>query len=68
MCLHQQPPWPLIEVLLQAHPQAASTPTHHDGNLPIHYACESGCDDVNVLEALIKAFPTGMTEINMNNK
>ena len=68
VCLHQQPPWPLLQALIQANPQAASTPTQHDGNLPIHYVCESGCDDVNVFGALITAFPKCMLVLNMNNK
>lgn len=68
VCLHQQPPWPLLQALLKANPQAASTPTQHDGNLPIHYVCESGCDDVNVFGALITAFPKCMLALNMNNK
>jgi hypothetical protein len=68
VCLHRQPPWPLIQALLQANPQAASTPTQHDGNLPIHYICEGGCDDVNILGALITAFPKCMSVMNRNNK
>eukprot|EP00986_Skeletonema_menzelii_P005775 scaffold2137_cov140-Skeletonema_menzelii.AAC.11 len=68
VCLHQKPPWPLLEALLQANPDAASAPTQHDGNLPIHYICESGCDDANVLTALITAFPKCMSVVNRNNK
>ena len=68
VCLHQKPPWPLLQALLQVNPQAASTQTQHDGNLPIHYVCESGCDDVNVLRALITAFPECMSVMNGNNK
>lgn len=68
VCLHQQPPWPLLQALLHANPQAASTPTQHDGNLPIHYVCESGCDDVNIFGALITAFPKCMLALNLNNK
>jgi hypothetical protein len=68
VCLHRQPPWPLLQALLQANPQAASTPTPHDGNLPIHYICESGCDDVNILGSLITAFPQCMSAMNGNNK
>ena len=68
VCLHQKPPWPLLQALLQANTQAASTPTQHDGNLPIHYICESGCDDVNILGALIATFPECMLAMNRNNK
>lgn len=68
VCLHQKPPWPLLQALLEANPQAASAQTQHDGNLPIHYICESGCDDVNVLGALIAAFPKCMSVMNGNNK
>ena len=68
VCLHQKPPWPLLKALLQANPQAASAQTQHDGNLPIHYICESGCNDVNVLGTLISAFPKCMSVMNGNNK
>lgn len=68
VCLQQKPPLSLLKALLQANPHAASAPTQHDGNLPIHYVCESGCDDANVLTALIAAFPKCMTVMNGNNK
>ena len=46
------------------YPPAASMSTPHDGNLPIHYACESGCDSQEllsgVLSALLDAYPQGL--------
>ena len=68
VCLHQSPPWPLLQALLEVYPKAVSTPTQHDGNLPIHYVCESGCNDMNVLKALITAFPNCMLAKNGKNK
>ena len=60
VCLQKRPPLELLLELLQAYPPAASLPTPHDGNLPIHYVCESGCEDENVLEALLNAFPQSL--------
>ena len=46
--------------------------TPHDGNLPIHYACESGCDSQElssgVLSALLDAFPQGLECKNFKGK
>lgn len=63
ICLQQRPPMELLLALLQVYPQAASLPTPHDGNLPLHYVCESGCDDENVFASLLASFP-GSLEVN----
>ena len=64
-CLHGPEPAPLhfIEALIEAYPDAARC-RNHEGNLPIHLACE--CMDLGpryrleeegILIALIRAFP-----------
>lgn len=68
ICLQRHPPLELLQVLLQNYPQAASLPTPHDGNLPIHYVCESGCEDDSVFAALLASFPQSLEGKNHKNK
>ena len=68
ICLQQRPPMPLLLALLKFYPQAASQAAPHDGNLPIHYACESGCDDDQIFEALLSASAASLEVKNNNNK
>ena len=68
ICLQHRPPIELLQALLQIYPQAASLPTPHDGNLPIHYVCESGCEDENVFTALLDSFPKGLEGKNNMDK
>ena len=46
--------------------------TPHDGNLPIHYACESGCDSKEllsgVLSALLESYPPSLEVNNFKGK
>jgi hypothetical protein len=58
----------LLQVLLQIYPLAASLPTPHDGNLPIHYVCESGCEDESVFAALLASFPQSLEGKNHKDK
>ena len=60
ICLRARPPYALMLALLHVYPKGASLPTPHDGNLPIHMACESGCEDENFFVALRAAFPQGL--------
>ena len=68
ICLQHRPPLELLQALLQLYPQAASLPTPHDGNLPIHYVCESGCEDENIFTALLESFPKGLEGKNTMDK
>lgn len=68
ICLQRHPPLELLQVLLQVYPQAASLPTPHDGNLPIHYVCESGCEDESVFAALLASFPQSLEGKNHKDK
>ena len=68
ICLQQRPPMPLLLALLKFYPQAASQAAPHDGNLPIHYACESGCDDHQIFETLLSASAASLEVKNNNNK
>jgi len=68
ICLQQRPPLELFLALLQFYPQAASLSTPHDGNLPIHYVCESGCDDEHVFGALLASFPKSLEIKNNKDK
>ncbi|KAL3826684.1 hypothetical protein ACHAXA_001207 [Cyclostephanos tholiformis] len=68
ICLQRRPPFELLHALLQLYPQAASLPTPHDGNLPIHYVCESGCEDENVFTALLTSFPQSLDVKNKKDK
>ena len=68
ICLQHRPPLELLKALLQLYPQSASLPTPHDGNLPIHYVCESGCEDENVFTALLESFPKGLEGKNNMDK
>ena len=68
ICLQRHPPLELLQVLLQIYPQAASLPTPHDGNLPIHYVCESGCEDESVFAALLASFPQSLEGKNHKDK
>jgi len=68
ICLQRHPPLELLQVLLQIYPLAASLPTPHDGNLPIHYVCESGCEDESVFAALLASFPQSLEGKNHKDK
>ncbi|KAL3766544.1 hypothetical protein ACHAW5_000779 [Stephanodiscus triporus] len=68
ICLQNRPPLKLLHALLQLYPQAASLPTPHDGNLPIHYVCESGCEDANVFAALLASCPQSLDCKNKKDK
>jgi hypothetical protein len=68
ICLQHHPPLELLQALLQLYPKAASLPTPHDGNLPIHYVCESGCEDEKVFTALLESFPQGLERKNNMDK
>ena len=68
ICLQRRPPLELLQALLQLYPHAASLPTPHDSNLPIHYVCESGCEDENVFTALLDSFPKGLEGKNNMDK
>jgi hypothetical protein len=68
ICLQRKPPYELLHALLQLYPQAASLHTPHDGNLPIHYVCESGCEDENVFTALLTSFPQSLDSKNKKDK
>ena len=68
ICLQQQPPMDLVLELLQIYPQATSLPTPHDGNLPLHYVCESGCDDENVFASLLASYPGSLEIKNKKGK
>jgi hypothetical protein len=68
ICLQRKPPNELLHALLQLYPQAASLPTPHDGNLPIHYVCESGCEDEYVFTALLTSSPQSLDSKNKKDK
>ena len=68
ICLQQRPPMELLVDLLQVYPQAASLPTPHDGNLPLHYVCESGCDDEQVFASLLATYPGSLEIKNKKGK
>lgn len=68
ICLQQRPPIDLLLELLQIYPQATSLPTPHDGNLPLHYVCESGCDDGNVFASLLASYPGSLEIKNKKGK
>lgn len=68
ICLQQRPPMELLLELLRVYPQAASLPTPHDGNLPLHYVCEGGCDDENVFASLLASFPGSLERENKKGK
>lgn len=68
ICLQQRIPTKLLHALLDFYPQAASLGTPHDGNLPIHYVCESGCDDERVFAALLAACPAALEVKNAKGK
>ncbi|KAL3773333.1 hypothetical protein ACHAW5_010010 [Stephanodiscus triporus] len=64
-CLHVPEPVPLqfVEALIGAYPEAARC-RNHEGNMPIHLACEcmgfgpkTRLEDEGILIALIRAFP-----------
>ena len=53
LCLNDNPiNEELFTTVLNSYPESASIPTPHDGNLPMHYLCESGCDDKYIFDAL----------------
>ena len=72
LCLQKRPPLILLQKLLHIYPHAASMSTPHDGNLPIHYACESGCDSKEllsgVLTALLESYPPSLEVNNFKGK
>jgi hypothetical protein len=72
LCLQKRPPLKLLQQLIQVYPNAASMSTPHDGNLAIHYVCESGCDShellSGVLVALLDANPQSLEAKNFQGK
>ncbi|KAL9185231.1 hypothetical protein ACHAXT_003008 [Thalassiosira profunda] len=68
ICLQRRPPIDLLEALLQCYPEAASMPTPHDGNLPMHFICEGGCEDPRVFAALLASHPPSLEATNSKGK
>ncbi|KAL3793531.1 hypothetical protein HJC23_007271 [Cyclotella cryptica] len=72
ICLQRRPPLNLLQQLVQVYPTAASMPTPHDGNLPMHYACDSGCDSPKLLHgvfaALLDAYPQSLEAKNFKGR
>ena len=72
ICMQKRPPLNLLKELLRVFPSAAAMSTPHDGNLAIHYACESGCDSSEllweVLACLLEAYPASLEVKNFKDR
>ena len=50
----------VVKMLVETNPQAAAIPDN-DMYLPIHHACETGCDS-DIIEYLLRVYPQGARE------
>ena len=62
-----QPPLDVIEALLRAHPDAASTPSLYGGILPLHWAACSHAS-LEVVTALLEAHPAAASTASFSGE